>query len=189
MTPPLLIACALRIERLALRAGSSRAVVMRTGMGPRAAGRAVTDALARPALREAAVLATGFCGGIAPSTRPGDVVVAPGAEALAAAAEAAGHTVHVGPITESDHVVGRAERAALRARGALAVDMESAAVTRAALAGGACAVAVARVVVDGPGSELVRLGTLRTGVTAFRVLRELVPIFFEWHRSTAFPGR
>jgi nucleoside phosphorylase len=197
--PPLVVVCALRIERLALRAGArgragsgGSGVVLRTGMGPRRAERAVTEALDDPALRHAAVLTSGFCAGLAPGMRPGDVVVADStahAESLAAVLKAAGHTVHLGPLAESDHVVRGAERSALRATGAIAVDMESAAMMRAALAQGAHPVAAARVVVDTPEYELVRVGTLRTGITAFRVLRDLLPAFLNWHRSTALPWR
>jgi nucleoside phosphorylase len=197
--PPLLIVCALRFERFALRAGRRRmdaaagpVRVIRTGMGAQAAERAVTDALSTPEMKNAAVLTTGLCAGLAPGMRPGDVVVADEArdsDTLAAALKAAGHTVHIGRLAQSDHVVRGAERAALRATGAIAVDMESAAMMRAALAQGAHPVAAARVVVDTPEYELVRVGTLRTGITAFRVLRDLLPAFLNWHRSTALPWR
>jgi nucleoside phosphorylase len=196
--PPLLIVCALRFERFALRAGrrhpdgAGGVSVLRTGMGAQAAERAVTDALRAPELRDASVLTTGFCAGLAPGTRPGDVVVAQGSEesdSLAAVLKAAGHTVHTGLLAQSDHVVRGAERAALSATGAIAVDMESAAMMRAALAQGARPVAAARVIVDTPEYELVRVGTLRTGITAFRVLRDLLPAFLEWHRSNALPWR
>jgi nucleoside phosphorylase len=194
--PPLLVVCALRIERFALRRGTARVAepvtVRRTGMGPKAADRAVRVALRDPALHGATVLTTGFCAGLAPGMRPGDVVVSADgheSEALAAALKAAGHTVHTGTLAESDHVVRGAERTALAASGAIAVDMESAAMRRAALAEGAQHVAAARVVVDTPEFELVRVGTLRTGIIAFRVLRDLVPAFHDWHRTTALPWR
>jgi nucleoside phosphorylase len=199
--PPLLVVCALRIEKFALRRGAARnaadmVTVLRTGMGPKAAHRAVVAALHDPRLHDAAVLTTGFCAGLAPGMRPGDIVVADdGHESavLAAALKAAladrGHTVHTGTLAESDHVVRGAERTALAATGAIAVDMESAAMRRAALAEGAHRVAAARVVVDTPEHELVRVGTLRTGIIAFRVLRDLVPAFLEWHRTTALPWR
>ncbi|EFG10310.1 Lipoprotein, partial [Streptomyces clavuligerus] len=79
--------------------------------------------------------------------------------------------------------------ARLRTTGALAVDMESAAVLRAALAAGARPVAAVRVVVDAPGHELIRPGTVRGGVSAFRVLRAVLPAFHEWHRSLPLPRR
>lgn len=193
--PPLLVVCALRIERFALRRGASRdaahpVTVLRTGMGPTAAEAAVRTALHDPALRDAAVVTTGFCAGLAPGMRPGDIVVSdegPDSAALAGALKAAGHTVHTGRLAESDHVVRGAERTALAATGAIAVDMESAAMRRAALAEGAQHVAAARVVVDTPEYELVRVGTLRTGIIAFRVLGDLVPAFLDWHRTTAAP--
>lgn len=195
--PPLLVVCALRIERFALRSGREAAserpvAVLRTGMGPRRAERAVTEALCDPALRDAAVLTTGFCAGLTTGMRPGDVVVADGtydAESLVAAVKTGGHTVHTGPLAESDHVVHGAERLALRATGAVAVDMESAAMLRAALTVGPRSVAAVRVVVDTPEYELLRVGTLRTGITAFRVLRSVLPAFLEWHRSNALPWR
>lgn len=73
--PPLLIACALGIEHLALRAGDRSGAggpvtFLRTGMGPQAAEEAVSRRLADPALAEAAVLATGFCAGLAPVCTP-----------------------------------------------------------------------------------------------------------------------
>lgn len=86
MTPqpapaPLLIACALGIEQFALRTSDrggagGPVTVLRTGMGPRAAERSVTRILADPALSGAAVVATGFCAGLAPGMHPGDLVVA-----------------------------------------------------------------------------------------------------------------
>ena len=210
--PPLLVVCALRIERFALRRGvrrglsgggrqgaegaAARVSVLRTGMGPKAADRAVRTALHDPGAADAAVLTTGFCAGLAPGMRPGDVVVADDgheSQVLAAALKAvladSGRSVHTGTLAESDHVVRGAERTALAATGAIAVDMESAAMRRAALAEGAERVAAARVVVDTPEYELVRVGTLRTGIIAFRVLRDLVPAFLEWHRTTALPRR
>jgi nucleoside phosphorylase len=206
---PLLVACALGIEHLALRSGraaggaAGRATLLRTGMGPEQARRAVAGALWDGPLRTAAVIASGFCAGLAPGMHPGDLVVADetrgphGAtpctapEALVAALARAlpGRTVHTGPLTGSDHVVRGQERAALRATGALAVDMESAATLRAALAAGPRPVAAVRVVVDAPEHELVRIGTVRGGISAFRVLRAVLPAFHEWHRSLLLPRR
>lgn len=202
--PPLLVVCALRIEAFALRGATAGGAdfpvtVRRTGMGPRSAERAVTQAVREPELHGASVLTTGFCAGLAPGIRAGDVVVADDgheSEALSAALKAAladrghaVHAVHIGTLAESDHVVRGAERAALAATGAIAVDMESAAMRRAALAEGAHRVAAARVVVDTPEQELVRVGTLRTGIIAFRVLRDLSPAFLDWHRTTTLPWR
>ncbi len=198
---PLLVVCALGIERLALRGGghaeaTGQAALLRTGMGPRAAERAVSDALrGDAALGAAAVVATGFCAGLGSGMKPGDVVVDDRSDGARPLADALAHRVpgaagvHIGRIAESDHVVRGAERSALRTTGAVAVDMESAAVRRAALAVGPRPVAAVRVVVDTPEYELVRIATLRTGIVAFRVLRSLLPAFHDWHRSTELPWR
>ncbi|MGW2486442.1 phosphorylase family protein [Streptomyces sp. NPDC001606] len=205
---PLLIACALGIEHLALRTGDRTGTggpvsFVRTGMGPRAAERSVTRHLATPALADAAVLATGFCAGLAPGMHPGDLVVAeetrdPHATVPCVGTELLvkelvrilpGRTVHTGPLTGSDHVVRGPERFDLLATGAIAVDMESAATLRAAVRAGERPVAAVRVVVDAPEHELVRIGTVRGGISAFRVLRSVLPAFFEWHRSLLLPRR
>ncbi|MDT9689968.1 1-hydroxy-2-methyl-2-butenyl 4-diphosphate reductase [Streptomyces sp. P9(2023)] len=210
--PPLLIACALGIEQLALRSGERSGApgpftVVRTGMGPAHARRGVARALDRDPWRDAAVIASGFCAGLAPGMHPGDLIVADetrgapggpdavtactGTELLVKALTRAlpGRTVHTGPLTCSDHVVRGHERAELRATGAIAVDMESAATLRTALAAGPRPVAAVRVVVDAPEHELVRIGTVRGGISAFRVLRAVLPAFFEWHRSLLLPRR
>ncbi|MFH8607109.1 1-hydroxy-2-methyl-2-butenyl 4-diphosphate reductase [Streptomyces sp. NPDC018029] len=205
---PLLIACALGIERLALRTGDRSGApdtmtVLRTGMGPKNAERAVSGALGEETLRDAAVLATGFCAGLAPGMHPGDLVVAAETrdtrgstpctgtgllvEELARAMP--GRAVHTGPLTGSDHVVRGPERGALLATGAIAVDMESAATLHSAVRAGQRPVAAVRVVVDAPQHELVRIGTVRGGISAFRVLRAVLPAFFEWHRSSLLPRR
>ncbi|MEG3630227.1 phosphorylase family protein [Streptomyces poriticola] len=205
---PLLIACALGIEHLALRAGErggadGPVTVVRTGMGPKAAERCVTRLLGDPGLAGAAVLATGFCAGLAPGMHPGDLIVAEetrdprgsvgcvGTELLVKelARAVPGRTVHTGPLTGSDHVVRGPERADLRATGAIAVDMESAATLLTAVRTGERPVAAVRVVVDAPEHELVRIGTVRGGISAFRVLRSVLPAFFEWHRSLLLPRR
>ncbi|WP_327267618.1 1-hydroxy-2-methyl-2-butenyl 4-diphosphate reductase [Streptomyces sp. NBC_01218] len=206
--PParLLVACALGIEQLALRSGprgGGPVTVLRTGMGPRAAETALGRALAREEMRGAAVIASGFCAGLAPGMHPGDLVVA--GETRSAEGRTAcdgvpllvdavsrlfpGRTVHTGPLTGSDHVVRGAERAALARTGAIAVDMESAATLCTALRHGHRPVAAVRVVVDAPEHELVRVATVRGGISAFRVLRAVLPAFHEWHRSLLLPRR
>ncbi|KOT28391.1 1-hydroxy-2-methyl-2-butenyl 4-diphosphate reductase [Streptomyces caelestis] len=205
---PLLIACALGIEQFALRrrergAPGGPVTVLRTGMGPAAAERSVTRMLADPDLDRAAVLATGFCAGLAPGMHPGDLVVAEetrdprgsvpcvGTELLVKelGRAAPGRTVHTGPLTGSDHVVRGHERSDLLATGAIAVDMESAATLLSAVRVGERPVAAVRVVVDAPEHELVRIGTVRGGISAFRVLRSVLPAFHEWHRSLLLPRR
>ena len=205
---PLLIACALGIERLALRGGgrggaAGPVIVLRTGMGPLAADREMSRALADPALRDAAVLATGFCAGLAPGMHPGDLFVAEetrdarghtpcvGTDLLVKELVRAvpGRTVHTGPLTGADRVVRGAERSELRATGAIAADMESAATLLGAVRMGSRPVAAVRVIVDAPEHELVRIGTVRGGISAFRVLRAVLPAFYEWHRSLLLPWR
>ncbi|MGH3314402.1 MAG: 1-hydroxy-2-methyl-2-butenyl 4-diphosphate reductase, partial [Streptomyces sp.] len=170
--------------------------------GPDAARRAVASALRdEPAEGGTAVLATGFCAGLVPGMHPGDLVVADetrdgtgrtpctGTELLAAALRPYG-TVHVGPLAGSARVVRGAARTALHtATGAVAADMESAATLRTAASAVRRPVAAVRVVVDAPGHELIRPGTLRGGISAFRVLRGIMPAFLEWHRSLLLPWR
>ncbi|UYQ65775.1 1-hydroxy-2-methyl-2-butenyl 4-diphosphate reductase [Streptomyces peucetius] len=205
---PLLIACALGIEKLALRAGdrgrsASDVTVLSTGMGPLNAGRAVRAACGSGPLARAAVVASGFCAGLAPGMHPGDLVVVDEVTlggtrtacthtdllVKAVAKAVPGRTVHTGPLTGVDHVVRGPERSRLLATGAIAADMESAATLNSALEAGPRPVAAVRVVVDAPEHELVRIGTLRGGISAFRVLRAVMPAFSEWHRSLLLPRR
>lgn len=217
---PLLVVCALGIERRALGSGTSPAegaagdagpvAVLRTGMGPERAERAVARRLAEDTYRAAPVIAAGFCAGLLPEMRPGDVVVADAVRAdhedagrnaettgcpdngpLLDALALLGTRVHTGLLMGTDHVVrGAAGRARLRERGAIAADMESAATLRTAAASpGTRPVAAVRVVVDAPEHELVRFGTLRGGIAAYRVLSSVLPAFFEWHRHVTIPRR
>ncbi|MEU0406164.1 hypothetical protein ABZ318_39430, partial [Streptomyces sp. NPDC006197] len=122
--PPLLIACALGIEQFALRSGerggaSGPVTVLRTGMGPDRARRAVSRVLGEESWRDAAVIASGFCAGLAPGMHPGDLIVAdetrgPDGTTLCAGTEllvkalvkaVPGRAVHTGPLIGSDHVV------------------------------------------------------------------------------------
>ncbi|CAM5403262.1 Nucleoside phosphorylase OS=Streptomyces violarus OX=67380 GN=FHS41_001002 PE=4 SV=1 [Streptomyces violarus] len=159
--------------------------------------------LADPVLRDAAVLATGFCAGLTPGMHPGVCLVAeetrdPRGTTACVETEllvkelvraVPGRTVHTGPLTGSDHVVRGHERSDLRATGAIAVDMESAATLLSAVRAGERPVAAVRVVVDAPEHEIVWIGTVRGGISAFRVLRLVLPAFFEWHRNAAPPWR
>ncbi|MCM2580394.1 phosphorylase family protein [Streptomyces meridianus] len=211
-TGALLVACALGIERLALRGGdrsgaAGPVTVLRTGMGPLAAERAVLGAFRDGRVPpDAAVVATGFCAGLASGMHPGDIVVADMTRDAAGRTLCTGTTalskaiagiaprgragaVHIGTVVGSGHVIRGSERAQLRSAGAVAVDMESAATLRTAVRAGARPVAAVRVVVDAPEHELVRIGTLRGGISAFHVLREVLPAFFEWHRSLLLPRR
>ncbi|MFJ1757103.1 1-hydroxy-2-methyl-2-butenyl 4-diphosphate reductase [Kitasatospora sp. NPDC088134] len=203
MNGPLLVLCALGPEAWALRGGDwsgaagGPPVLARTGMGRRAAGRkagALLDAGGYGAL-----LVAGFGAALGPGVRPGEVIVADRvtdpeggayplatATALATALEEAGLRVHLGTHRTVDRVVRGPARARLHREGALAVDMEAAAVlaARAAHAPDLPA-AVLRVVVDTPAHELLRPGTLPAGVRAWRTLRTAVPALTAWHRRLA----
>ncbi|MFI1520415.1 phosphorylase family protein [Kitasatospora cineracea] len=203
MTAPLLVLCALGPEAWALRGGDwsgaagGPPVLARTGMGRRAAGRKAAALLDVGGY--GALLVAGFGAALGPGVRPGEVIVADrvtdaeggdhplaSAPGLATALEEAGLRAHLGTHRTADHVVRGAERARLHAAGALAVDMEAAAVlaARAAHAPGLPA-AVLRVVVDTPERELIRPGTLPAGVRAWRTLRAAVPALTAWHRQVA----
>ncbi len=205
---PLLIACALGIEQFALRRGERTTpggpvTVLRTGMGP-AGGRAVRHPRARrPGAARGRRPRHRLLRGPRPGMHPGDLVVAEetrdprgsvpcvGTELLVKELVRAvpGRTVHTGPLTGSDHVVRGHERSDLLATGAIAVDMESAATLLSAVRTAERPVAAVRVVVDAPEHELVRIGTVRGGISAFRVLRSVLPAFYEWHRSLLLPRR
>lgn len=120
-------------------------------------------------------------GGSAPAV----AVPGPAVDRLVGALRGHGVTVHTGALASCDHIVRGRERAALHARGCAAADMESAAVLHAALASGNRPVAAVRVIVDTPEYELLRLTTFRTGMTAFRALRSVVPAFLDWQRTLA----
>ncbi len=146
--PRPVILAPLLIEARALRRGLKRATaggpptpVIRTGMGPKRAARAGLrpGALTLPDSRSGPpiVVVSGFCGGLKPEIRTGDVIVAselrgpdgvvslPVMPAFVEALRAAGLTVHVGPITGSERVAIGDRRTRAAADGSLGVDMES----------------------------------------------------------------
>src|SRR5699024_5985334 len=127
----LLVVAPLRIEARALRAGLHPDSVVHAG--PRARHRLRVHAAARDA--DGPVVIAGVAGGLSADMSPGDLVVAdqvrssresvplPAVALLVAALRRAGHTVHTGPVVESEHVVDGAGRERLAASGAIAVDM------------------------------------------------------------------
>jgi 4-hydroxy-3-methylbut-2-enyl diphosphate reductase len=187
----LLVLTPLRIERAAVRRRLPGAMVMRSGMGAADSRAAAFVAAGIPA---DAVAVAGFCGAVAGGLRAGDVVVASevrGPEGVTvcavrpvvAALAAQGIVPITGPIASADHVVHGAERGALAATGALAVDMESAWLASAAAGR---PFAVVRVVLDTPSRELYRpLATLAGGVAAWRALRRAAPALALWARRSA----
>ncbi|AUY48769.1 1-hydroxy-2-methyl-2-butenyl 4-diphosphate reductase [Streptomyces sp. CB01881] len=211
---PLLVLCALGPEVWALRGGDWRGaaggppVLVRTGVGRRRASHAVRRLLTSAPGGYGAVVVAGFGAAVAPGMAPGDVIVADGVRnaegnlfavdsgpELTRALKVRGLTAHTGVHHTADHVVRGLERRALHLQGALAVDMEAAAVLAALQElRPAMPAAVLRVVVDTPEHELLRPGTLPAGVRAWRTLRATVPALVDWHeqhrpaRSRPAPG-
>ncbi|HEU5006375.1 MAG TPA: 4-hydroxy-3-methylbut-2-enyl diphosphate reductase [Jatrophihabitantaceae bacterium] len=183
----LTVVTALRSEYAALSGRVPDAQLLRCGMGPERVQAWL------PRLREAApeaVVVAGVAGGVDPSLRPGDVVVASevrdsrgrtvlrGAAPLVAELRRMGFRVRTGPMVSHDRVVGGAEeRARLAATGAIAVDMESAEIVRATVG---VPTAVVRVIVDTAFSPVARLATLPAGARALLGLRELGPALRRW---------
>jgi 4-hydroxy-3-methylbut-2-enyl diphosphate reductase len=160
--------------------------VVRCGMGAGAARR-TAERLRRHPARCLAV--AGLAGAVDPAVRPGDVVIAgrlhgPGSRsielepvALASAVEALGLRVHTVDVACVDHLVRGAERESLRARGVAAVDMESFWLAEA------CAgrpFACLRVIVDGPGHEVVSPSIISRGAHALATLSRAVAALPQW---------
>ena len=171
----------LRVEAAALRPVRGMPVV-RTGMGPSRAAAARLPG-------KAPVLVAGVGGALRADLRPGDLVVAdevrgvgrppvpvPSAPLLAGALRRLGLTVHVGPILTSETLV----HAAPEQGGALAVDMESAALAPP----DGVPFAAVRAVVDTQDRPLRSLSTVRGGWTALRALRAAVPALEQWAAAT-----
>ncbi len=187
--PLLDVLAPLGVEARALRRGLSGARVVRTGIGVLRA-RCAARKLARSPARVVAI--AGVCGSLDRELRPGDVVVASelrggdatiacdAARELCAALAEDGIHAESAPLLSVDHLVRGRERAALRESGARAVDMES-----AWLAEGVAGrpLAVLRVVVDGPGHELLRPAGILRGLRALRTLRRAAPALERWARS------
>lgn len=199
----LLVCAALGIEARALRRGlahGDRGVrVVRTGLGARRAGRAVSLLAEHDA-----VAVAGFGGALDAGLQPGDVLVASevrfggrvfpchGARLLAAELLRTGLPVRTGPLVTCDRLVTGPERGRLAGGGARAVDMEAGPLA-GALAGPPFA--AVRVIVDTPSAPLLRPGTVRHGLAGTRTLRRLGPVLARWAAITgrrtgraAYPG-
>lgn len=158
-------------------------------MGTERAGRATLTG-------HALTVVAGFGGGIDPGVRPGDIVLAgelrtsrgPVAcadpAALAGVLRQAGLRVRVGAIWSDGRLVVGAERRALQSTGAVAVDMESAALAARL----AAPPVVLRVIVDTPTSELYRpWATLTHGLSAFATLRRVGGLLSRWTEASPAP--
>src|SRR5215472_14631758 len=188
------VICApLRVEARALRRGlrgqqetaATGVAVLRTGYGP--ARSAAAAARFEPS--GAGVMVAGVAGALTGNLNVGDVVVAsqvsgggeavscPSAPLLAGELRRAGLRVRVGEIATVDRLVGRGEHAALAARGAIAVDMESALLLRGT---GGRPAAVVRAISDTPAHPLASPRTVTGGIAALRSLRQAGPVLARW---------
>ncbi len=188
-----LFCAAMKGETDALRRGLPEALrdnVLRTGRGPVRARRAALT----PQVRSAdSIVVAGISGGLDPALRPGDVVVAdsvigpdgiripcPAAPMLAARLRAGGVPARACPIATSDRLVVGSRRAVLARSGAVAVDMES-----AALLGRGRPAAVVRVIADPVGGRLFAPVTLRRVRAAVSALTLLGPAAADWAAAVA----
>jgi 4-hydroxy-3-methylbut-2-en-1-yl diphosphate reductase len=176
----LLVVAPLRIEALAVRSGLPGVKVRRSGMGRRELDFGDADAVG----------VAGLCGGVDPSLRAGDVVLAtelrsedgktiqcPDSSLLAEPLRRMGLKTTAGTLYTASRIVGRAERLKLRDQGVLAVDMESAWLAEAA---GDRPVAVLRVVVDTADRRLASPRTLVAGARGLWTLRRASAAFVDW---------
>jgi 4-hydroxy-3-methylbut-2-enyl diphosphate reductase len=188
----LLIAAPLRLEAMSIAAGIGarppRAVVVRTGMGPRRARGAVPRLLGRPG---AALLVMGFGGGLDEHSEVGDAVVADavlgpdgeriacaGGQVLAQALERRGLRVRRGTVASVARLAMGDTRVQLREAGAIAVDMESVWLASGA---GERPFAVVRVISDTPARELTNpLLTVAGVARAMAALRRAAGALHEW---------
>jgi 4-hydroxy-3-methylbut-2-enyl diphosphate reductase len=178
----------LRLEQRAVtrgRDGLPAPSVVRTGMGPRRANRA----LASPELaRASAVGVVGLAGALDSRLAPGDLVVADEVRApdgsvtrlrsaplVAGALRRAGLRCWTGPVAASTRLVDGRARDALAETGALAVDMESAWLVDPDRPG-----LVVRVVSDTGADPLLSAATVGTVRTALRVLPRVTPTLRAW---------
>jgi 4-hydroxy-3-methylbut-2-enyl diphosphate reductase len=188
-----LVVSPLGVEALAVRSAAPGLRVRTTGMGPRRALEAVPRLLEDPAV---ALVVVGFGGGLPAQSRLCEVVVAsevltidehglPVAEAiscqasdsLASALRDQGVEARDGVVASVEQIIVGEARARMQACGAVAVDMESAWVARAAKGR---PFTVVRVLSDTPGRELRRrlpvgppLPTVADGWRAMSTLRQV----------------
>jgi 4-hydroxy-3-methylbut-2-enyl diphosphate reductase len=188
----LVIAAPMRLEAALVASAVRGAPVRKTGMGPQRA-LAAAGGLAREA--PDALLVLGFCGGLDPASVPGEVIVAEevyaaddeGHPATRVACECwaellsrvagRGLKVRSGKIVCVSRLALGERRAELRARGAIAVDMES---VWLAAGAGERPFGVVRVVLDGPSHELLRPQAAAGAIRAARALRRVAGALHDW---------
>jgi 4-hydroxy-3-methylbut-2-enyl diphosphate reductase len=108
-------------------------------------------------------------------------IVLRAASPLVAELRRMGMRVHYGPMVSVDRIVGGAEREKLAETGALAVDMESAAVVRSmGTEAERPPTAVVRVIVDTAHTPVARVATVAAGARALMTLRRLAPALPRW---------
>jgi len=201
----LLVAAPMRIEAALISSASSlkgtsrgegqvgrRALVRKTGMGPRRSQAAVGELAGAGG---SAMLVLGFCGGLDATSIPGEVIVA--TEVYAASDE--GHAEQRVRCNLNDQLVQRLtgrdlkvrtgdvvcvsrlalgeRRAELHAGGAIAVDMES---VWLAAGAGERPFGVVRVVLDSPEHELMRVRAVAGALRAALALRRVAGALHEW---------
>ncbi len=190
----LLLAAPMRIEAALISSAGRRALVRKTGMGPRRS-RAAAGELARVGERASAMLVLGFCGGLDASSVPGEVIVAEHvyaaqdeghaeervhcdlAHQLVHRLTGRGLKVRVGDVVCVSRLALGERRAQLHAGGAIAVDMES---VWLAAGAGARPFGVVRVVLDSPEHELLRLRAAAGALRAALALRRVAGALHEW---------
>jgi len=180
----LLVYAPLRLEARAVRRGFTRAdsQVVRAGMRAARAGKLAGESKPGPFT---GMVVMGTAAGLTDDLRPGDLVVAtevtdgettvelPGAALLAAELRRAGLPARAGKIITVRQLVKSSQRAELAAGGAIAADMESAALVAAAEGR---PVAVIRAVSDGGFGP----GLVSGGLAALRALTAAAPVAERW---------
>lgn len=188
----LLVAAPMRIEAALISSASRRALVRKTGMGPRRSKAAAGELVGAGA---SALLVLGFCGGLDTGSVPGEVIVAE--EVYAASDEGHGEErvrcelnhqlvhrltgrglkVRTGAVVCVSRLALGERRAQLHAGGAIAVDMES---VWLAAGAGERPFGVVRVVLDSPEHELMRVRAAAGALHAALALRRVASALHEW---------
>jgi 4-hydroxy-3-methylbut-2-en-1-yl diphosphate reductase len=187
----LLVLAPLRVEARAVTVADPGSRVVRTGAGLRRA--ASTARVVHGRDRPAAVAVAGVAGALIDGLAPGALVVADrvldekgrqvpaplaSAPLVAAALRRRGLDVTLGPILSTPSLVkGSPQRARLAGTGAVAVDMETAALMEVPWDQ---PVAVVRAISDTSTRELLSPAIIRGGWRALRSLRAAAPALEEW---------